>query len=317
MRTSGAFAWRNHAGTEVFAAQGPARACARLIALVVLVGAVLVVTPTARGASPMVRVWQPDGGEVWTGNVPHTIGWWMTDDASTALTVRINYSVDGGISWAPILGAQGIVRGLDNNTFAWSVPCVDTTSALVRVQAVDGNFEVGTGTSPAFFEIDCALPRVTKSVPNRGATDVDVNTTVAFEFSEGMNRTGAEVSFNITPFVPGVFSWTGPNVRVDAGDPTAHSFDPDVAASGGEVYVVWDWEHTDVFFAKSSDGGLTWSNPPIQISTDFTTASSWSPAVAVDAAGSLYVVWYDARSGDGDIYFARSTDGGATWTDPH
>jgi len=38
------------------------------------------------------------------------------------------------------------------------------------------------------------------------------------------------------------------------------------------------------------------------------------PAVAVDTAGTIYVVWHDNTSGNYEIYYKKSINGGATWT---
>jgi hypothetical protein len=45
------------------------------------------------------------------------------------------------------------------------------------------------------------------------------------------------------------------------------------------------------------------------------------PSMAADTSGgpnrgNLYLVWSDARNGDADILFIRSTDGGQTWSQP-
>src|SRR4030042_1392055 len=41
--------------------------------------------------------------------------------------------------------------------------------------------------------------------------------------------------------------------------------------------------------------------------------SSSYPAIAVDGSN-IYVVWEDNTPGNGEIYFKKSDDGGATWT---
>jgi hypothetical protein len=72
----------------------------------------------------------------------------------------------------------------------------------------------------------------------------------------------------------------------------------------------------DIYFAKSVDGGNSWTNPNIKISTDDTNNSQISPSLTVDSSGSLYAVWADYRSNNWDIYFTKSVNGGDDWTNP-
>jgi hypothetical protein len=81
----------------------------------------------------------------------------------------------------------------------------------------------------------------------------------------------------------------------------------------------------------SRDAGRTWSQP-IKISNVYLVplddpdtgapvrADDYLPEIAVDPrSGALYVVWADARYGDGsylDVVMSKSTDGGRTWTAP-
>jgi len=41
---------------------------------------------------------------------------------------------------------------------------------------------------------------------------------------------------------------------------------------------------------------------------------SYSPTIAMDSNNHLHVVWHDTTSGNTEIYYKRSTNGGATWT---
>lgn len=76
----------------------------------------------------------------------------------------------------------------------------------------------------------------------------------------------------------------------------------------------------DIFHAYSSNG-VDWTEPavgpkvnPINTFDDDPLASQTHPTVALDENGTLYVAWQDRRKGNDDIFFAYSTDCGATWS---
>jgi hypothetical protein len=85
---------------------------------------------------------------------------------------------------------------------------------------------------------------------------------------------------------------------------------------------------TELCEIRSSDGGRTWSQNPVVISS-LTPNGTFDPNtlnyiragdilfdVAVDpSSGKLYVVWEDSRfNGVDQVAFSRSTDGGTTWS---
>jgi len=167
---------------------------------------------TGRPTAPSVTVSTPNGGEVWTGGTPHRIFWNMSDaqEANTALTVRINYSLDSGASWITIVPSQpGTVNP---SSYNWNpIPSVDTTSARVQVCATDSTLLTGCDASNNDFTIDNTPPRVTLPTPGRGAVNVPPDQDVTIVFSESMNRAATEGAFSITPD-PGpttkAFSWS-------------------------------------------------------------------------------------------------------------
>lgn len=104
-------------------------------------------------------------------------------------------------------------------------------------------------------------------------------------------------------------SWTLTPVTNTIGD----NKEPALAANGMNLYVVWANDSPgqyEVYFSTSSDGGLTWSTRK-RLSN--TAGESHQPAIALDAAQNLYVVWTDRTGINGNIYFKKSTDGGNTW----
>ncbi len=90
----------------------------------------------------------------------------------------------------------------------------------------------------------------------------------------------------------------------------------------GEVYVIFDShppgpDQSDVYFARSSDGGRSWS-PSARLNDDNTKTDQFMPAVTVAPNGAVAAIWYDRRNDPHndlkfDIYMAVSADGGRTW----
>jgi len=84
--------------------------------------------------------------------------------------------------------------------------------------------------------------------------------------------------------------------------------------SSGNLHLVW-FDSTPglakIYYKKSTDGGATWA-----ANKRISWTSGWSgyPAIAVDSSDNLHVVWWDSAPGNNEIYYTKSTDGGATWT---
>jgi hypothetical protein len=79
---------------------------------------------------------------------------------------------------------------------------------------------------------------------------------------------------------------------------------------------------TDIFFARSTDGGITWSAPAaLNSNAASDTGSDALPSLATDGAGTWIATWQSTDTlgslGTGrDILMARSMNGGLTWTSP-
>ncbi|MEK7258049.1 MAG: FlgD immunoglobulin-like domain containing protein [Bacteroidota bacterium] len=75
----------------------------------------------------------------------------------------------------------------------------------------------------------------------------------------------------------------------------------------------------DVMFAKSTDGGLTWSEP-VRINTDESEENwQWFGTMSVAPNGRIDVVWLDTRDDpggyDSKLFYSFSLDGGSTWSE--
>ena len=90
----------------------------------------------------------------------------------------------------------------------------------------------------------------------------------------------------------------------------------------GTIYVNWSDQRngttdTDIWLAKSIDGGGSWS-APVKVNDDNTNRHQFFTWMAIDQSnGSLYFVFYDRRNHTDaatDVYLAISNDGGETFT---
>ena len=79
----------------------------------------------------------------------------------------------------------------------------------------------------------------------------------------------------------------------------------------------------DVYYIRSSDGGVTFG-APFKLNTDSTTRPQWQPNISVSPSGTLLATWYDARESTtctkGNpavpcyrMWSRKSNDNGLTW----
>ena len=107
---------------------------------------------------PVVTVVSPNGGEDWYVNSSHQIRWGET--GLNAANYTIQYSVDGGASWIPIINN---LPGT-STTHTWTVPDTPTTRGLVKVIGYDSAGTQISDLSDSVFSI--TKPVVTVVSPN-------------------------------------------------------------------------------------------------------------------------------------------------------
>jgi BNR repeat-like domain len=79
------------------------------------------------------------------------------------------------------------------------------------------------------------------------------------------------------------------------------------------LHVVWHDDtpgNYEIYYRGSTDGGATWT--PTKRLT-WTSDDSYSPAIATDSSGVVHVVWEDRTPGNYELFYKKSTDGGASW----
>ncbi len=106
----------------------------------------------------------------------------------------------------------------------------------------------------------------------------------------------------------------------------------------GNLYVVYQTQavgtpNSKVFFVTSTDGGRTWTKPMIPVDEGpARNSNQYYPGVSVAPNGRVDIAWHDFRNDPfsttayvpniitpnterwSDVYYAYSTDGGATWS---
>jgi hypothetical protein len=84
-------------------------------------------------------------------------------DLGAQSPIAVDVSGDGGHSWRTI--AQTVTRGSDSSTFNWTVDLTPTTSARIRIRALDGSGAVAT--SPLFKVTSGTAGMVAPTVSSR------------------------------------------------------------------------------------------------------------------------------------------------------
>ena len=136
--------------------------------------------------------------------------------------------------------------------------------------------------------------------------------------------TNGGTSWNVDKFVttiPGGWDYAVPGIYRANGLPVT-ACDTSQSPFRGNIYINWTDQrngtgNTDVFLCKSTDGGNTWSAVK-KVNDDNTTRHQFFTWMTIDqTTGIIYFVFYDRRNTANnftDVFVARSTDGGETFT---
>jgi hypothetical protein len=91
--------------------------------------------------------------------------------------------------------------------------------------------------------------------------------------------------------------------------------------AAGTLYALWNASAVDrgparIYFAKSTNGGATWS-ARAEVSAAPASADHAFPALVAGGAGDVRIAWMDDRAPGGlwNTYHRSSTNGGASWSD--
>jgi len=149
--------------------------------------------------------------------------------------------------------------------------------------------------------------------PSISAADTNVN------LVWGDSRSGVDEIYYKSS-TDGGGTWSG-DIRLTYSDPSSDRGFPSVSAADSAVHVVWEDSRNRssqfnmaVYYKSSTDQGATWSQDTILSNNPDTVAVYLLPSVSASGSN-VHVAWGDdGRSGNDEIYYKLSTDGGKTWS---
>jgi hypothetical protein len=143
--------------------------------------------------------------------------------------------------------------------------------------------------------------------------------------SSNAQNAGEEVSWDFTVSVDlngQITSGATPNPGGLMGQ-TIITMDSSGGPGNGNIYLLCSVDRAfdpgDVMFARSTDGGLTWSLP-VRVNDDpGSNAYQWFGTMSVAPDGRIDVIWLDTRDNPGSyysaLYYSYSLDEGITWNE--
>jgi len=297
-------------------------------AIIVIVAILLCQTAFAQGFTPNVRVndvvtdfQAPEGGRA-VAILGDTVYVVWSDARATDDDIYFAKSTDGGATF----GTNVIVSSVD--TLAEEIPSITVdASGIIYVTwlSIDSSFshwwtyfakstDGGASFSPGVMVDSMAAGASIAVYGNNvyilygrivGLSAVDC---YFARSTDGGASFGTPYKINDAP--------PQDTLQIMDGDITYTDLSVDAS---GNIYAVWadgrrSGGNQDIYFAKSTDNGVSFgTNVPVNDTTGAIGDSMQiSPSVAVSGSN-VYVVWLDYRSGERRIYFAKSTDGGATF----
>ncbi len=281
-----------------------------------------------------------DHGNTWSANIlmdrlgaglSQSDPWLAVDERGRLYYARLEYSPDfrqngvvvsrsddGGVTWGPIVNVDDQPGDADKDSMAsdgrgnlyLAYDDVGPNNASIRfTRSTDGG-ATWSPTVPVNDQRGNVLGPVIAAGPLGRVFivwwDVGRGNIMADSSSDGGLTWGTDVRVNDVPGStrPNPFSpWGGslPSIAMNA---------------NGSLFVAWPDRaagNLDIAVSRSDDGGHTWSTP-VRVNDDTSGKDQWMPSLVIDGSGVLHATWMDARTGNLNVFYSRSIDGGRTWT---
>jgi hypothetical protein len=245
--------------------------------------AVFTITPT-----PSITVTSPNGGESWEGGSFQNITW---NSVNTSGTVKIEYSVDNGVTWSDIT-----VSTPDTGSYPWTIPDTATTIALIAISDSDGNGPMDT--CDVEFTI-IPTPTLTIVTPNGGEIwEVDSTQNITWN-SEGTSGT-VKLEYSADNGI----SWS--DITVSTPDTGSYHWTIPDSSTGTALVRISDSDGNGP--VDTSDVAFTITSTPTLIVVTPNGGESWE-------GGSIQNVTWNSLGTSGTVKLAYSADNGASWSD--
>jgi len=304
--------------------------------------------------SSTVTVTKPNGGESWVAGSAHDITWsstgtvanvkieYSTNGGASFTSITASTANDGAHPWnlpssvssnclvKITNAANAAVNDMSNGTFSvvsmagkrltWTsgysgAPAI-AVDASGRLHAVwqdntPGNYEIYYRKSTNGGVSWTTSKRLTWTSGYSGAPAIAVDASGNPHVVWHDNTSGNYEIYHKKSTTGGV-SWTTAKRFTTTSGPSQN---PDIAVdASGNPHVVWQDNtpgNEEIYYRKSPDGGTTWA---ANKRLTWTSGGSGLPAVGAGPSGRIHVTWRDYTAGSYEIYYKKSTNGGANWT---
>lgn len=121
-------------------------------------------------------------------------------------------------------------------------------------------------------------------------------------------------------FIPPAGTWLFLARSTDGGQsfgpsvPVTNGVNPSMKVdTGGIIYVAYQSFSADIYFTKSSDGGISFT-VPVKVNDDtIPQTGQEKPSIAINNKGQVFIAWIDKRLSSWSIFTAASYDSGKTF----
>jgi len=240
--------------------------------------------------------------------------------------IAVAKSTNFGASWSVVL-ADDTNAGTDKPILA--VRGQDVYVAYNHAQKVWVSSSHDSGTT---FTSSVVNPNGKLGWSLAGGGTVAPNGYVYFSWAGYKQNGGAKgpVNLYVSKSTDGGATWTNTLVEVSGAPPDCSAYDCGWAYLGaqmamtsdaaGTLYGLWNVGAVEkgperIYFAKSTDAGVTWS-AKTEVSTAPAGTAHAFPAIVAGDAGDVRISWMDARAAGAlwNTYYRSSTNGGTSWS---